>query len=294
MSSKVISRQLTILKFLEKGTKTNIELTSYLKSKGHSYSTSTLSKDIKDLKESGFKIEDSKKGYYSLYLGGCNELYSHFVKYQSMAITYQKALNISEKDMTYILFEPNALEFNMDIFNIILNAIKNRKQVVFKYIVFQNNNEIKEYKLKPFLLKEFQNRWYVMGETSNGYRTFSLDRISDLTETTVKYTIDLELIEEQLNHSVGVSFDENVIKPKHTKLRIANSQKEYIKTTPILKTQKITEENNTHFILEMFVSDTVELRQQILKYGTRIEVVEPESLRNKIKEEVKSMLELYK
>jgi predicted DNA-binding transcriptional regulator YafY len=292
--SKKVQRQITIVNFLKIENRTSKQLLDHLKLKGHSNSTSTLSNDILSLKESGFKIDDSVKGYYSLLIDGNNEFYSHFIKYQSMAIAYQKAFQLSEKHMQYIVFEPNALEFNLDVFNDMFEALQKKKEVVFSHVNFQKNNRIKQYNFKPYLLKEYQNRWYVIGETKDGYRTFSLDRISNLLITDKKNNIRLEEMDEELRYVVGVSFNEKEIKPKVIKLKIDNSQKEYIKTTPIYWGQEIIEEKQAHFILKLFVGDTVELRQQILKYGSRIEVIEPVSLRNEIIKEIKEMTELYK
>ncbi len=291
--SKKIQRQITILNFLKNGTQKSNELLNHLKLKGHSNSTSTLSNDIKSLKESGFKIDDSVKGYYTLLLNGCNELYSHFIKYQSMAIAYQKALNLPKKYMQHILFEPNALEFNIEIFNEIFKAIQLKKEVQFNHVNFQKNNTIKQYNFKPYVLKEYQNRWYVIGETEKGFRTFSIDRISNLKITKNNIDIKLDRIDEELRFVVGVSFNEETIKPQIIKLKIDNSQKEYIKTTPIFKNQEIVKENETHFILKLFAGNTVELRQQILKYGSRIEVLEPKNLRNQIIFEISKLSQLY-
>jgi predicted DNA-binding transcriptional regulator YafY len=291
--SKKIQRQITIINFLKEGSKTSKELLWHLNYKGHSNSTSTLSNDIKSLKESGFKIDDSIKGYYLLMLDGCSELYSHFIKYQSMAIAYQKALQMPKKYMQYILFEHNALEFNLDVFNDMFKAIQNKREVVFKHVHFQKNNRIKEYVFEPYILKEYQNRWYVVGKTKNGYRTFSLDRISNLRITDKIITINLDGIDEELRYVVGVSFNEETIKPEIIKLQIDNSQKEYIKTTPIFRGQEIIEETSTYFILKLFVGNTVELRQQILKYGGRVKVLEPASLSGQIISEIKEMTNLY-
>ncbi|OSY88533.1 hypothetical protein WH52_07235 [Tenacibaculum holothuriorum] len=291
--SKKVQRQITILNFLKEGTKRSNDLLNHLKFKGHSNSTSTLSNDIKSLKDSGFKIDDSVKGYYTLLLDGCNELYSHFIKYQSMAIAYQKALNMPQKYMQYILFEPNALEFNIDVFNDMFEAIQQKKEVKFKHVHFQKNNTITTYILKPYALKEYQNRWYVVGETEKGYRTFSLDRISDLSITANSIDIKLDRIVDELSNVVGVSFNDETIKPQIIKLRIDNSQKEYVKTTPIFINQEIIAEETNFFILKMFVGNTVELRQQILKYGSRIKVLEPLSLRDQIANEIKDMASIY-
>ncbi|WP_233901641.1 WYL domain-containing protein, partial [Tenacibaculum piscium] len=81
--------------------------------------------------------------------------------------------------------------------------------------------------------------------------------------------------------------------PIQIKLKINNSQKEYIKTTPIFKYQKITEENPDFFILSLFVGNSIELHQKILKYGHRIEVLEPLSLRKEIADEVTGLMKNY-
>ncbi|WP_233884006.1 WYL domain-containing protein [Tenacibaculum piscium] len=291
--SKKIQRQITIINFLKTETKSSNAILQHLALKGHSKSTSTLSNDIKSLKESGFKIDDNTKGYYTLFFEECNELFSHFVKYQSMAIAYEKALQIPEKYMQYILFEPNALEFNLDIFSTIFDAIIQKVAVTFNHVNYKRNNAVKKYIFEPYVLKEFQNRWYVIGKTEKGYRTFSLDRISDLELTKNKIAINLERIEEKLRYTVGVSFNEETIKPIQIKLKINNSQKEYIKTTPIFKYQKITEENPDFFILSLFVENSIELHQKILKYGHRIEVLEPLSLRKEIADEVTGLMKNY-
>ncbi|MBE7684818.1 WYL domain-containing protein [Tenacibaculum piscium] len=291
--SKKIQRQITIINFLKTETKSSNAILQHLALKGHSKSTSTLSNDIKSLKESGFKIDDNTKGYYTLFFEECNELFSHFVKYQSMAIAYEKALQIPEKYMQYILFEPNALEFNLDIFSTIFDAIIKKVAVTFNHVNYKRNNAVKKYIFEPYVLKEFQNRWYVIGKTEKGYRTFSLDRISDLELTKNKIAINLERIEEKLRYTVGVSFNEETIKPIQIKLKINNSQKEYIKTTPIFKYQKITEENPDFFILSLFVGNSIELHQKILKYGHRIEVLEPLSLRKEIADEVTGLMKNY-
>lgn len=291
--SKKIQRQIAILNFLKEETKTNSQLLQYLKSRGHSNSTSTLSNDIKSLKDSGFKIDDSIKGSYTLFLDGCNELYSHFVKYQSLAIAYKNAFEVPKDFMQYVLFEPNALEFNIDVFNEMFKAIRLKQEVKFSHINFQKNNLKKDYTLQPYVLKEYQNRWYVIGKTNKGFRTFTLDRINNLEITNTKINIRLEAIEEQLRYVVGVSFNEENIKTEIVKLKICNTQKEYIKTAPIFVGQEIIEENDDSFILKMVVGNTVELRQQILKYGSRIQVLEPKKLREQIKEEIKIMYNLY-
>lgn len=295
--SRKIRRQLALWKFIkeagEEG-RTNKQIENYLEGE-HTFSTSTLSNDIRELKESGWKIDDETKGVYKLIDedNDYSEFQSHFIKFRSMAIAYERVMSFDVNVMQYVLFEPNSVEFKLVVFEKMFEAIRNRKAVTFNHTKFKQGSEGKEYYFEPYVLKEYQGRWYAIGKTKKGYRTFSLDRIFDIKITNDNVKIDLYSIQLQLGYVVGVSFNEDIIERKIVKLKIDNSQKEYIKTTPIFKRQEIIEENDTHFILELTVGNTVELRQQILKYGRRIEVLEPEELRQQIFEEIKDLYKMY-
>ncbi len=296
MKNEKIHRQVEIIKYLSIEDRTNTEILNWLKIKNHRYSTSTLSNDIRELKESGFMIDDSIKGKYSLIKSEYDEFQSHFIKFQSMAIAYGNSMKFSKQDMQCILFEPNALEFNLDIFEPVYKAIRERKKIKFTYESWQYKTK-KDYELSPFVLKEYQNRWYVIGETKNGFRSFSLERISnfEITKTKIATSVSkTEQVIEKLENVVGVSFNEEKIKPEFITLKIDNTQKKYIETTPIFKNQEIIEEHKNYFILQMFVANTIELRQKILKYGHRIEVLKPEKLRNQIASEVSKLYRKYK
>ncbi len=150
--NRKVERQVSIIKFLETAdSRTNTEILNHLRMKGHRHSTSTLSNDIKTLKESGFMIDDSIKGRYAFIESNCNEFQSHFIKYQSMAIAYRNSMKFSKEDMQCILFEPNALEFNLDVFEPLFNAIREKKVITFSYKIFKNNS-IKEYRIAPYVL----------------------------------------------------------------------------------------------------------------------------------------------
>ena len=72
------------------------------------------------------------------------------------------------------------------------------------------------------------------------------------------------------------------------------SQLQYLKSVPIYENQDIIEENTTNFTLKLFSYDTYELRQEILKYGSNVEVLEPLLLRDWVKSEITKIAQVYK
>ncbi|MCU7958451.1 MAG: WYL domain-containing protein [gamma proteobacterium symbiont of Bathyaustriella thionipta] len=67
----------------------------------------------------------------------------------------------------------------------------------------------------------------------------------------------------------------------------------YVEETPLTQYQSIQEQSDGHIILSATVRDTVNLRTWILSLGPRIQVLQPEFLKQHIAEEIKAMAELY-
>ena len=95
------------------------------------------------------------------------------------------------------------------------------------------------------------------------------------TDKVLYIYVDFEAQKANIKRSLGL--DEETT-PIIIQLKIDNSQKEYIRITLIFKKQLIEEEHEDYFILKMFVGNTIELRQRILKYGNRIEVISPQEI----------------
>ena len=125
---------------------------------------------------------------------------------------------------------------------------------------------------------------------------FSVDRIINITPTHTSFKPSIhkknELI-DIISNTYGVSYSLEA-KPETIKLKFDLSQLHYLKSVPIYEKQKISSINDTHFILDLFSYDTYELRQEILKYGSNVEVLEPLLLRNWVKSEIRKIAQAYK
>jgi predicted DNA-binding transcriptional regulator YafY len=91
---------------------------------------------------------------------------------------------------------------------------------------------------------------------------------------------------------IGLVYNEKKI--EKIILSFEPKQGKYIKSLPLHKSQKILIENEDELRIEIKVFPNFELIQRILMQGNRVKVIEPKSLAEKIKNELKEALDNYK
>ncbi len=176
----------------------------------------------------------------------------------------------------------------------ILEAIKKKLVLQFEYY-----NYIKDEKtvrrVHPYLLKEYRNRWYLIGksELKNKVVTFGLDRISNLLILETQFSVETSFNPDYFfQHSIGITvFDEE---PQEIVIRTNNVLSKYLTSQPLHHSQKLNKvlENGDH-LFSYFLLITYELKMAILGYGSDCEVVAPLSLRNQISKEIKKVASKY-
>ena len=200
-------------------------------------------------------------------------------------------LNANNNLLSFIEFENKATIETIPNFKTILEAIQQQIPINFKHYSFYHLKE-EEYTLKPYFLKQYQNRWYVIGETEKGYRTFGIDRIENITIGTKKFKAKTEEAKDKFSHVIGLNYMDH--KMEKIQLSFHISQKPYIVSLSLHHSQKeINSDNETTFDIELRIHPNFEFRQQILKYGSLVKVVEPKWLSEEIKEELKMAFESY-
>jgi predicted DNA-binding transcriptional regulator YafY len=128
-------------------------------------------------------------------------------------------------------------------------------------------------------------------DKSNGVvKTFGLDRITDLKITDTKFKPFSYNVEKEFKHAFGV---ETYAPAEKVVLEFSKQQGNYIKTFPLHESQRIVEETEDTVVLEIFIHTTNDIIMELLKYGSDVEVLEPESLIVTIKGSIKQMANLY-
>jgi predicted DNA-binding transcriptional regulator YafY len=201
--------------------------------------------------------------------------------------------NFKEKNnaLSFVEFENKAAIEHIPNFKIILDAIQQQLPVTFRHNSFYHLKQ-EEYALKPYFLKQFQNRWYAIGETEKGYRTFGIDRIENITIGTKKFKAKTEEAKDKFSHVIGLNYVDHKIEKIQLSFHI--SQKPYIISLPLHHSQKeINTDNENFFAIELRIHPNFEFRQRVLKYGSLVKVVEPKWLAEEIKEELRKGFESY-
>ncbi len=138
----------------------------------------------------------------------------------------------------------------------------------------------------PYLLKEFNNRWFVVGRLERNKRllTLALDRINriewNLKTTYLKEEFDGD---EYYKNTIGVTVMGEDMLQKVT-LKLDRYNVPYVLTKPMHHSQKVIEQlEDGSQIIQIEVHLNFELERLILGFGESIEVISPRRLRNRIK-----------
>lgn len=298
--SKDIRRYLVFLELLEseEGLVTSEQIEAALKKEGLKFSTSSLSRDYKFLESIGFKIHNIKTKGYSLDIEKTEKfsVLTNLFKRIALSNLLNQSISLEKGTHKYLALDKTSLVKNFKYFDILLDAIKDRKEVRFAHTSFYHTNRKapKIHTIKPHLLKEYQNRWYIVGETDEGLRVFGIDRLSDLKVLDNKpFKNKTEEVNEKLSHTVGLNFSN--LEPSKITLRFDISQKPYLESLKLHASQKVKEINDDEgfYTVTLFVNYNFELKQQLLKYGSLLEVIEPAFIREDIKNDLEKAYNAY-
>lgn len=159
-----------------------------------------------------------------------------------------------------------------------------------------HKNEITERTVQPYLLHNHQGELYLIAwcELREEVRDFLLTRIrhwqvldEEATYTTATFDADT-----YIQHSFGVRHGEPLAT---VKIRFSPYQARWIKERQYHPSQELTELGNEKggLILTVQVSGTFEIKRWVLSFGPEAEVLEPESLRHELAEDVKKLHQIY-
>ena len=139
--------------------------------------------------------------------------------------------------------------------------------------------------MHPILLKEFDNRWYLIGfsEYHNSLRTFGFDRIYEPIELRRKYTTTTQTdIDLYCNDIYGVYPYENQSKQKVV-FRTTPIITNYFESYPIHESQKSKKYQLGFCDFSIEVVPSIELVRELRSYGKEIKVILPDWLVKEVK-----------
>ena len=178
---------------------------------------------------------------------------------------------------------------------IILEAIDKKRGIECDYYSF-NKKSIKQQKLIPYFLRTWENRWYLVAEPDNhhhGQSVFALERMDNIRLTEEKMLPSKNITaEEYFEGCFGVNHSDDQ-KPERILIKVYSTQVEYIKALPLHESQKEIEATDEWSIFEYRLVPCYNFYQQLLWHREKLEVLEPQNVRDEIKKSIQEMLEHY-
>lgn len=191
-------------------------------------------------------------------------------------------------------FEKNENLKGLNFLDCLYKAIIQRKIIMVTYQSFKARHA-NSFQYTPYLLKEFRNRWFLIGlkEKNQVLMTLALDRIVDvaITDTLFEYPTDFDF-KAYFKNAIGVSVSPSV-KTEKVVLFVTRKHAPYILTKPLHSSQKLIEKDSFGITIELNVQLNFELEKDILAFGEAVMVLEPQRLRRSVRERLESAVENY-
>ncbi len=168
--------------------------------------------------------------------------------------------------------------------------------------------EIRSVCISPYLLKEYNNRWYLIASASDTKRllTFPLDRIDDfIFKSDESYLSSPENLYERYEEIIGVTYNEDSLLQKII-FWVSENSKNYIITKPIHGSQKTLRGEMDSQLRSIYSNlkdgqffqiecrENYELIRELCSFGQDLIVISPSTIKETIVYRIAQQCEFYK
>lgn len=175
----------------------------------------------------------------------------------------------------------------------ILEAMTESHEISIAYQKY-TSSESDTYTLRPYAVKEYAKRWYLVGYCleREAMRVYGLDRIKQLeiTETAFEMPKGFD-VDSLFATSFGIYMTEG--KGQTITFRTSKTEAKYFRDLPVHKSQAEISADEDSVTFSIFVCPDKNLIMEFCKYGSRVEVLSPEHVREAVASELKSAASIY-
>ena len=194
--------------------------------------------------------------------------------------------NADMKDRILMEKVPSSERFLTDI----ISAMRDFRVIRLCYQSFRHPEPFC-FNVRPYCVKYFKQRWYLLGDSDLGLRIYSLDRFVDMEELEEHFEIPKGFdAEEYFGNYFGVIIGEE---PEDVKIRVVPNQVKYFRTLPLHGSQRETVQEDGSSVFSYHIAPTFDFVQEILSHGADVEVLEPAELRESIADIIAGMASRY-
>lgn len=210
-----------------------------------------------------------------------------------LILKLQDAFKLQSHTSEIISFDANEYLKNIHFLGDLFNAILYKKVLKVDYQNFKSD-AISSFEIHPYYLKQFNNRWFLIGSRVEfpNLTNLALDRIVSFTETNTPFIptdIDFNFYFEDV---IGVSIPPKAISATIL-LRATPELAPYIITKPLHGSQKKITNDASGFTFSVDVIANHELEKLILSFGEGLTVLEPPFFKDVIRKRLQQSLSNY-
>lgn len=244
------------------------------------YTLRTLQRDIRTIEEVfGMEIENVKGEGYRIV--GWDPVYTDRFKELLSEFEILSTVGSDSGTRDYIIPEQRKMTFSVDIQKV-LRSIKQRRKVRFSYSLPRLGGKEAEYLAEPYFLKQSQNRWYLVAMVEGILKCFELGRFVSFKVLDEEFSRDESVQAENLFRDCFGIWDDPKMSVEDIRLRFSPLDGRFIKTLPIHSSQKIVAETNEYVEVTLRLKITNDFVMALLSRSSTIEILAPQSLKDRM------------
>lgn len=221
--------------------------------------------------------------------------FSHFEDMEEMIKRLEDKVNTSKSENRSIIdFEKTEGLKGIHYLDELYQAIQKERVLKITYQSFRARKP-GEFEFHPQFLKEFNNRWFLVGVKEEGQNimVIALDRIKKIDSAArTEYVKVNTTAKEYFKHVVGVTVNPNS-STRRVKIFVAQKMAPYVITKPLHPSQKLDMIVNRGVIITLDVQLNLELEGKILSFGDSMKVLGPRKLVTQINKKLRIAIKNY-
>jgi predicted DNA-binding transcriptional regulator YafY len=298
-------------------------LLDLLEDEGYPVSVSTVEKDLETLRskfsmpivydrlEKGYYYTD-KNAYFDIPITNNDvetiwlaldklSLFRHTEAFSNVRDSLERIMMRLEIDLNkrdkftekIIFYEPLPAFAGSEWLSVLYDAICECHSVSFTFNAYAN---VTIHLIEPYILKEYSDRWYVIGRENNVPVVFGLDRISELDVKKELFVRDKNFYDDMrsnIEHSIGMFNFEKRNHPVQIGYDITLADE--IKAKKFHDSQHTSSEDSEEIVISMNVKmDEELLKKAVLPYGYKAKIYGPGFAVSMVKRTLMKALDNYK
>lgn len=222
--------------------------------------------------------------------------FSHFSEVSEMVNKLEDKIYSEQHQQNPVIdFEKNELLAGIEWLDILYRAIIQQMPLTISYQSFKARQP-SEIIFCAYLLKEYRNRWFVLGMKKEGKEilTLALDRMQSVEPAIQHKFIAPKNFDATtyFNDIIGVT--KNIgDTAKLVRFKASRQQAPYIITKPLHPSQQLEEKVPDGAIFSITVIPNFELERELLGFGNGLQVLSPESLVRRLRKITQDMCDAY-